>query len=90
MPELFVQIAGHCRERRFAEALAAQRQVNDVIEPLLACHWLAATKQILYWQGLIARPHCARPRAGLSREQQGELRRRLSSTAIASTLVRSE
>src|SRR5439155_3293764 len=61
MPELIVQIARHCREGHFAEAVTAQRQANDVIEPLLASHWLAATKQILYWQGLIDHPHCARP-----------------------------
>jgi N-acetylneuraminate lyase len=89
MPELIVQIARHCREGRFADAVAAQVQVNEVIEPLLRSHGLAATKLILYWQGLIDHPHCARPRAGLSPEQQGELRKRLAGTAIGRTLVRS-
>jgi N-acetylneuraminate lyase len=89
MPELFVQIAQHCREGRFADAVGVQRQVNDVIEPLLTCHGLAATKQILYWQGLIDHPHCAHPRDALSADQQATLRQRLSSAAIAATLVRS-
>jgi N-acetylneuraminate lyase len=88
MPELIVQIARHCREGRFAEAVAAQKQANDIIEPLLASHGLAASKQILYWQGLIDHPHCAHPRAGLTDSQKSDLRRRLATTAIADTLVR--
>jgi N-acetylneuraminate lyase len=89
MPELIVQIAQHCRDGRFAEAVAAQKQANDIIEPLLGSHGLAASKQILYWQGLIDHPHCARPRAELSEQEKANLRRRLATTAIASTLVRS-
>jgi N-acetylneuraminate lyase len=89
MPELIVKIARLCHEGRFADAVAIQRQANEIIEPLLASHGLAASKQILYWQGLIDHPHCAQPRAGLSDHQRTELRRRLATTAIASTLVRS-
>lgn len=88
MPELIVQIYRHCQAGRFADAVAAQRRANDIIEPLLTSHGLAASKQILYWQGLIDHPACARPRAGLSERQQAELRRRLGGTAIAETLVR--
>jgi dihydrodipicolinate synthase/N-acetylneuraminate lyase len=89
MPELILQIARHCREGRFADAVAAQKQANDVIEPLIASHGVASTKQILVWQGLIDHPHCAAPRASLTDSQKAELRRRLASTAIAATLVRS-
>jgi N-acetylneuraminate lyase len=88
MPELIVQIADHCREGRFGQAVAVQKRANDIIEPLLASHGLAATKQILYWQGLIDHPHCAHPRAGLSDLEKTNLRRRLAETAIAETLVR--
>jgi N-acetylneuraminate lyase len=88
MPELIVQIAKLCREGRFADAVTAQKRANDVIEPLIAAHGVASTKQILYWQGLIDHTNCAHPRAGLSEHQQLELRRRLANTAIGSTLVR--
>lgn len=89
MPELILEIARHCGDGQFAAAVAVQIKANEIVEPLLASHGLAATKQILYWQGLIDHPHCAHPRAGLSEQQQSELRRRLTSTAIAGTLVRS-
>jgi N-acetylneuraminate lyase len=88
MPELILQVAAHCRAGRFAEAVAAQKQANDIIEPLLMSQGLAASKQILYWQGLIDHPHCAHPRALLTDQQRSDLRRRLATTAIAETLVR--
>src|SRR5262245_43388110 len=88
MPELILEIAQHCRAGHFTEAVATQRRANDIIEPLLASHGLAASKQILYWQGLIDHPHCARPRALLNDDQRTLLRRRLATTAIADTLIR--
>jgi N-acetylneuraminate lyase len=88
MPELIMQIYRHCQAGRFAEAVATQRKANDIIEPLLMFQGLAASKQILYWQGLIDHPHCAAPRALLSEAQQRSLRDMLASTAIADTLVR--
>jgi N-acetylneuraminate lyase len=88
MPDLILQIYRDARAGRFAEAVAAQRQANDIIEPLLASHGLAASKQILVWQGLIDHATCAAPRAGLDERQQRQLRESLSTTAIASTLVR--
>jgi N-acetylneuraminate lyase len=88
MPELIVRIARLCGEGKFAEAVAAQRQANEVIEPLLMSHGLAASKQILYWQGLIEHPHCARPRGELTDAQKSELRKRLATTVIGDTLVR--
>lgn len=88
MPELIVQIAQHCRDGRFADAVGAQKQANEVIEPLIASHGVASTKQILVWQGLIDYPHCAAPRTGLSALQQDQLRRRLKATAIGPTLAR--
>jgi N-acetylneuraminate lyase len=88
MPELILQVARFCREGRFADAVTAQRKANDIIEPLLVSHGLAASKQILYWQGLLDHPHCAQPRALLTDVQRGDLRRRLATTAIADTLVR--
>src|SRR5262245_11765133 len=89
MPQLIVKIANLCREGRFADAVTAQKQANDIIEPLLLSHGLAASKQILVWQGLIDHPHCVHPRAGLTEAQKTELRRRLAATTIADTLVRS-
>jgi hypothetical protein len=55
---------------------------------LLAHQALAASKQILYWQGLIDSPRCAAPRAGLTSDEQQLLRRRLLETSLAPTLVR--
>jgi len=49
---------------------------------------LAASKQILVWQGLIDHPTCAFPRASLTEPQQRQLRDMLSTTAISHTLVR--
>src|SRR4029079_4680476 len=73
MPELIVQIAKLCREGRFADAVTAQKRANDVIEPLIAAHGVASTKQILFWQGLIDHTTCAHPRSGLSEQQQHDL-----------------
>lgn len=89
MPELILQIYGHCQASRFAEAVAVQKQVNDIIEPLLMFQGLAASKQILFWQGIIDHPTCAHPRTDLNENQKRQLRERLSGTAIAHTFVRS-
>jgi len=88
MPRQILAIAAHCHAGRFSEAIAVQGQVNEVIEALLRFQGIAATKQILYWQGLIDSPTCAAPRAGLSIAEQADLRRRLERTVISSTLVR--
>ena len=88
MPRLIVQIEDHCRAGRYADAVAVQKRANEIIEPLLLSHGLAASKQILVWQGLIEHPHCAHPRALLSQAQKAELRRRLSTTAIADSLIK--
>jgi N-acetylneuraminate lyase len=88
MPELIVEIYRLCRAGQFAEAVAAQRKANDIIEPLLRFHGIAATKQILVWQGWIDHATCAFPRAELTAGQQQQLRSLLETTAIAPTLVR--
>ncbi|MCI0361812.1 MAG: dihydrodipicolinate synthase family protein [Planctomycetaceae bacterium] len=88
MPELIVSIYRHARAGRHAEAIAMQRQANQIIEAALTAQIVAATKQILYWQGLIDCPACAFPRAGLNDAQQRRLRDLLAGTAIAGTLVR--
>lgn len=88
MPEQIVQIARLCGEGKCAEAVAAQKLANATIEALLRSHGLAATKQILYWQGLIDHTGCAHPRAGLSESQKTDLRRRLAETIVGPTLVR--
>jgi N-acetylneuraminate lyase len=88
MPDLIMQIYRHCQSGHFAEAVADQRLANDVIEPLLVFQALAASKQILVWQGLIDHPTCAFPRAALNEAQQRQLRASLAGTAIADTLVR--
>ena len=56
MPRQILEIAAHSAAGRWAEAVAVQKQVNDVIEILLSFPALAATKQILQWQGLIDSP----------------------------------
>jgi N-acetylneuraminate lyase len=86
MPSLIVQIYDLCQRGEFAEAVALQRQANEIIEVLLQFHVVAATKQVLCWQGLIDHPDCAAPRAGLTPPQQAMLRERLMGTAIAGTL----
>jgi len=89
MPELIVKIAQLTRDLRFADAVAAQIKANEVIEPLIACHGVASTKQILVWQGLIDHAHCVAPRAALTEDQKKTLLHRLEKTAIADTLIRS-
>jgi N-acetylneuraminate lyase len=88
MPDLILKVADLCGQGKLTEAVAVQKQCNEIIEALLTCHGLAASKQILYWQGLIASPICAAPRAGLTEAAQTELRKRLMKTAIADTLVK--
>jgi N-acetylneuraminate lyase len=88
MPEAILKIADLITAGHVAEAIVAQKQVNEVIEILLTYQGLAASKQILYWQGLIASPTCAAPRASLSEVEQTEFRRRLQSTFLAESLVR--
>ena len=88
MPREILKITAHVAAGRMSEAVALQKQVNDVIEALLALPTLAAAKQILVWQGLIEYPGCAAPRAVLNEQQQGLLRERLEGTFLAETLVR--
>jgi N-acetylneuraminate lyase len=88
MPKLILRIAELCGQGKITEAVAVQKQCNEVIEALLQYQGLAASKQLLYWQGLIATPTCAAPRAMLSESDQAELRRRILKTAIADSLVR--
>jgi N-acetylneuraminate lyase len=87
MPELVLEIAAACRAGRLAQAVALQKRANNVIEALLTYQGLAATKQILVWQGLIASATCAAPRASLNASQQADLLARLLKTAIADTLT---
>lgn len=88
MPEAILKIYDLVAAGRATEAVVVQKQVNEVIEILLTYQGLSATKQILYWQGLIASPTCAAPRAPLSEAEQADLRRRLQSTFLAESLVR--
>jgi N-acetylneuraminate lyase len=88
MPKLILEIASLASAGRWPEAVAAQRKANSVIEALLSVQPMAATKQILYWQGLIDTPICAAPRGMLSEADKASLRRRLAGTVIADTLVR--
>jgi N-acetylneuraminate lyase len=88
MPKLILEIAALSTAGHWPEAIAAQKRANAVIEVLLSFQPMATTKQILYWQGLIDSPTCAAPRAMLSEADQAELRRRLSTTVLADTLVR--
>jgi N-acetylneuraminate lyase len=87
MPEQFLAIAAHCAAGRSSEAIAVQKQVNDVIEVLLSYQALVATKLVLHWQGLIASPACAPPRAPMTDAQQAELRRRLEATTIGGSML---
>lgn len=88
MPQLVLEIFGHVAAGRLADAVAAQKRANEAIEVLLTCQTLAATKQILVWQGLIDHAECAPPRAQLTSAEQSELRRRLMQTHLGPTLVR--
>lgn len=88
MPDLIMQVYRHCLAGQFSEAVATQLKANEIIEALLMFQGLAASKQILVWQGLIDHNTCAAPRASLTEAQQRQLRERLAGTAIASTLVR--
>ena len=60
MPEAILKIADLVAAGRVTEAVVVQKQVNEVIEILLSYQGLAASKQILCWQGIIASPTCAR------------------------------
>lgn len=88
LPEQFVQIYRACCAGRFADAVQVQHRVNEALERWHRFPWLAATKQILYWQGAIDHPTCALPRAGLNAAQQQELRDSLADTVLGPTLVR--
>ena len=88
MPELFVQIARLCQAGDFAGAINVQKQANVAIEHLLRYHWLAATKQILYWQGLIDHTTAGSPRGSLTADEQRTFRAQLSETVLGPTLVR--
>ncbi|MBS0210123.1 MAG: dihydrodipicolinate synthase family protein [Planctomycetes bacterium] len=88
MPELILQVARYVAAGQLREATQVQKQVNEIIEALLRHQGLAASKQILYWQGLIDHPDCAAPRAPLTPPAQAELRRSLERTSLASTWVR--
>lgn len=88
MPKLILEIAQLCAEGRVAEAIPIQKKANEIIEMILGYQGLAASKQILVWQGHIATAVCAAPRACLTPAQQTELRARLATSAIADTLVR--
>ena len=88
MPKLILEIAQLCAESRFAEAQQVQRKANEVIEALCSVPTVPATKQVLVWQGHLAAARCAPPRALLTDEQSALLRRRISQTAIADSLVR--
>lgn len=88
MPKLILEIAQLCAEGRFAEAVATQKKVNEIIEILLSYHGLAGTKHILVWQGHIASPTMAAPRFMLSPERQAELKEKLRKTAIGDTLIK--
>ncbi len=87
MPRQILAIAAHAAAGRWAEAIAEQKRVNEAIEILLSFPPLAATKQILLWQGLLDCARCAAPRALLTGDQQHALRTRLESTFLADTLV---
>jgi N-acetylneuraminate lyase len=88
LPRLVLEIYASARQGAFARAVACQLRANEVIEALLASHVVAATKQVLVWQGLIDHPTCAFPRAGLNDEQRTQLRSALASSAIAETIIR--
>jgi len=88
MPKLILEIAQLCADGRVAEAVPVQKKANEIIEMILGYHGLAASKQILVWQGHIATATCAPPRAALTAAQQTELRAKLATSAIADTLVR--
>lgn len=88
MPKIILEIAQLCSDGRIAEAIPIQKKANEIIEILLSYHGLAASKQILVWQGHLATAVCAPPRASLTPAQQTEFRARLMTTAIADTLVR--
>lgn len=88
MPKLILEVATLSAARRFDEAQRVQKQVNEIIEILLSYQGLAASKQILVWQGHIAAERCAPPRASLTAEQKQSLRARLKPTAIGESLVK--
>ena len=87
MPKLILEIADACRAGKLAQAVVLQKRANDVIEALLNYQGLAATKQVLVWQGVIADATCAAPRASLNATQQADLLARMLKTAIADTLT---
>lgn len=88
MPDLILQVARHVAAGQLNEATLVQKRVNEIIEVLLRFQGLAASKQILYWQGLIDHADCAAPRALLTTAAQNELRLGLEKTSLASSWVR--
>lgn len=88
LPRLIVDIFEHIAAGRHAEAMAAQKRVNEVVEVIQEFPVLAATKQILHWQGLLESTTLAPPRLPLNERQCAQLRERLASTVLDSSFVR--
>ena len=80
VPGWFVELYGHARCGRWAQARAMQDRINDLIRVLLAFPFLPALKCYLGWEGIACGPALG-PQARLTDTQEAELRRAL--TAIA-------
>ena len=76
VPEWFVELWGHARAGRWAEAREVQDRINDLLRVLLSMPHLPALKRALSWQGFECGAALA-PRLPLTADQECSLLRAL-------------
>ncbi|MCU1260480.1 MAG: dihydrodipicolinate synthetase [Bryobacterales bacterium] len=79
-PAWFVELYGHARAGRWAEARATQDRINDLIRVLLRFPFMPALKRVMTWEGIEC-GEALRPRVSLTADQEAELRRCLEPLA---------
>jgi N-acetylneuraminate lyase len=79
MADLFVALNRQASAGQWTDAIATQDRINLRIRTLLRFPLIPAIKQVLTWRGIDC-GFAVEPRAGLTSEQQTELRARMEST----------
>lgn len=82
VPELFVQLYDSTKAQKWSEARAVQERINELISITLRFPLLPAVKAMLTWSGIDCGP-CLAPRGSMTKEQESELRRQLTTSSFA-------
>jgi N-acetylneuraminate lyase len=86
-PHWFVELYGHARAGRWAEARQVQDRVNDLCRVLLRYPLVPAIKRVLTWSGIECGQAVA-PRRRLTQAEEGELREAMERLEILSLAAR--